>query len=371
MEPKKTRIAVYISSMQGGGAQRAILKTATGIAERGYHVDLVLAKATGPYMAEIPNNVHIVDLKARSVATSLPGLVRYLRQYQPVAMLSALNYVNIMAIIARKIAGVSTRLIISERNTVSISTKKFLRMRGRLFVPFLMKLAYPWADGIVAVSNGVREDLLQFLSIAPERVHVVYNPIITTELKAKATEHCVHQWFLPDQPPVLVAVGRLQPQKDFPLLINAFAQVRAKEKARLLILGEGPDHAALQSQVQAKGLADDVALPGFDANPYVYMKHAAAFVLSSQWEGLPGVLIEALYCETPVIATNCPSGPQEILDNGNYGRLVPVGDVGAMANAIQDALRGEIMRPPAQSWSPFTVDAVVDNYLQILVNNHA
>ena len=141
MEPKKTRIAVYISSMQGGGAQRAILKTATGIAERGYHVDLVLAKATGPYMAEIPNNVHIVDLKARSVATSLPGLVRYLRQYQPVAMLSALNYVNIMAIIARKIAGVSTRLIISERNTVSISTKKFLRMRGRLFVPFLMKLA--------------------------------------------------------------------------------------------------------------------------------------------------------------------------------------------------------------------------------------
>jgi glycosyltransferase involved in cell wall biosynthesis len=167
---------------------------------------------------------------------------------------------------------------------------------------------------------------------------------------------------------VILAVGRLQPQKDFPLLIEAFGRVRATRPARLLILGEGPDHTALQQQVDAAGLTADVALPGFDANPYAYMKQAAAFVLSSRWEGLPGVLIEALYCGTPLIATDCPSGPKEILANGAYGRLIPMREVTAMTAALQAALGGEIARPPADSWRPFELNTVVDKYLRLLVN---
>lgn len=371
MAQSNKRIAVFISSMQGGGAQRAILKTATGIADRGYDVDLVLARATGPYMKEIPHTINVVDLKARSVLRSLPALIRYLRRHQPVAMLSALNYVNIVAILARHFSGVSTRMVISERNTVSISTTKFLRMRGRLFVPFFMKRFYPWADAVVAVSHGVRTDLLQFLSIPTERVHVIYNPIITPELQQKAKTELEHPWFRDGEPPVILAVGRLQPQKDFPLLIEAFRRVRATVPARLIILGEGPDHEALQAQVNATGLSADICLPGFDANPYAYMKKAAVFVLSSRWEGLPGVLIEALYCGTPLVATDCPSGPKEILAGGSYGRLVPVGEVETMTMAIQDALQGNVERPPAESWRPFELDRVVDDYLRLLVNPHA
>jgi glycosyltransferase involved in cell wall biosynthesis len=361
------RIAIYISSMQGGGAQRATLKTARGIAERGYQVDLVLAHATGPYLAEVPPSINIVDLKAATVATSLPALVRYLRKERPVAMLSALNYVNVVAILARRLAGVPVRLVISERNTASISTKKFLRARGRLLVPFLMKRFYPWADAIVAVSKGVGDDLAHFLHLPSERIRVIYNPIITPELEAKAKAAVTHPWFTPGQPPVVLAVGRLQRQKDFPTLLRAFASVREKRASRLLIFGEGPDHGDLEKQKNALGLVNDVCLPGFETNPYAYMANAAAFVLSSQWEGLPGVLIEALYCGAPLVSTDCPSGPREILADGAYGRLVPIGDVEQMAGAIEAALAGAIARPPAHSWRPFAINQVVDEYLALLV----
>lgn len=361
------RIAIYISSMQGGGAQRATLKTACGIAERGYQVDLVLAHATGPYLAEVPPSINIVDLKAATVATSLPALVRYLRKERPVAMLSALNYVNVVAILARRLAGVPVRLVISERNTASISTKKFLRARGRLLVPFLMKRFYPWADAIVAVSKGVGDDLAHFLHLPSERIRVIYNPIITPELEAKAKAAVTHPWFAPGQPPVVLAVGRLQRQKDFPTLLRAFASVREKRASRLLIFGEGPDHGELEKQKNELGLANDVCLPGFETNPYAYMANAAAFVLSSQWEGLPGVLIEALYCGAPLVSTDCPSGPREILADGAYGRLVPIGDVDQMAGAIEAALAGAIARPPAHSWRPFAINQVVDEYLALLV----
>ena len=361
------RIAIYISSMQGGGAQRATLKTARGIAERGYQVDLVLAHASGPYLAEVPPSINIVDLKAATVATSLPALVRYLRRERPIAMLSALNYVNVVAILARRLAGVPVRLVISERNTASISTKKFLRARGRLLVPMLMKRFYPWADAIVAVSKGVGADLSQFLGLPDARIQVIYNPIITPELQAKAKAPVAHPWFAPGQPPVVLAVGRLQRQKDFPTLIRAFAKVREARASRLLIFGEGPDHAALETQKNELGLGADVGLPGFETNPYAYMTNAGAFVLSSQWEGLPGVLIEALYCGAPLVSTDCPSGPREILADGAYGRLVPIGDVDKMAGAIDAALTGAIARPPAHSWRPFEINQVVDDYLALLL----
>jgi glycosyltransferase involved in cell wall biosynthesis len=208
---------------------------------------------------------------------------------------------------------------------------------------------------------------MQTAGVPRERIAVIYNPIITPELQERVKIPLQHPWLESRRLPVVLAVGRLMPQKDFPTLIQAFAQVRRHHLARLLILGEGPDRLALEALVRELGLEQDISLPGFVANPYPYMARAALFVLSSRWEGLPGVLIEAMYCGVPLIATNCPSGPQEILKDGQYGQLVPVGNVAALTHAIEMALTGKVPRPPQESWRPFELQTIVNQYLQILV----
>lgn len=366
MSNRQKRVAFFISHMRGGGAQRATLKLAGGIAERGYAVDLVLAKAEGPFLSELPESVRLVDLKASRVLASTSALARYLKRERPTAMLSALDYVNIVALWARRLAGVSTRVVVSERNQLSLSSKHGSNVRARL-MPHFIKRFYPWADGIVAVSKGVADDLTLMTGLARERIAVIYNPIVTPELQERVKIPLQHPWLETGQPPVVLAAGRLKPQKDFPTLIQAFAQVRRNHLARLLILGEGPERLALEALVRELGLEQDVSLPGFVANPYPYMTRASLFVLSSRWEGLPGVLIEAMYCGVPLIATNCPSGPQEILKDGQYGQLVPVGETAALARAIEMALTAKVPRPPRESWLPFELKTIVKQYLKILV----
>ncbi len=366
MSNRQQRVAFFISHMRGGGAQRATLKLAAGIAERGYPVDLVLAKADGPFLNELPESVRLVDLKASRVLVSISALTRYLRHERPAAMFSALGYVNIIALWARRLAGVSTRVVVSERTQLSDSSKHGSNMRSRL-MPHFIRRFYPWADGIVAVSQGVADDLTQMTGLPRERIAVIYNPIVTPELQERVKNPLQHPWLESRQPPVVIAAGRLRPQKDFPTLIQAFAQVRRNHLARLMILGEGPERLALEALVRELGLEQDISLPGFVANPYPYMARAALFVLSSRWEGLPGVLIEAMYCGVPLVATNCPSGPQEILKDGQYGQLVPVGDVAALARAIEMALTGKVPRPPQESWLPFELQTIVNQYLQILL----
>jgi glycosyltransferase involved in cell wall biosynthesis len=204
-----------------------------------------------------------------------------------------------------------------------------------------------------------------------QRIQVIYNPIITPELRAKAQVPLEHPWFRPGHLPVILAVGRLTAQKDFRTLITAFAQVRKNRQARLLILGEGEERRALEMLAEQLGVESDVGLPGFVQNPYPYMCGASLFVLSSRWEGLPGVLIEALYCGVPLISMDCPSGPREILAKGQYGQLLPVGDVDALAQAIIATLNGKTQRAPRESWSLFEQDIIVDQYIKILLGTHA
>lgn len=368
MIESQKRLAVFIPNMYGGGAQRVTLNLARRLAECGYKLDLVLAKAEGPLMAEIPDSVRVVNLRAPRVLMSLPALVRYLRRERPLAMLAALNYVNIVALWAWRLAGGTTRLIVSERNTLSRAAHHALSHRGRL-MPQLIKRFYPWADGILAVSKGVADDLAKVAGIPREHIQVIYNPIVTPELHEKVRAPLDHPWFNPGQPPVLLAVGRLSPQKDFRTLIQAFAMVRETRRLRLLILGEGRERPTLEKQVRQLGLDQDISLAGFVANPYPYMAQASLFVLSSRWEGLPGVLIEALFCGAPIIATDCPSGPREILADGRNGQLVPVGDAIALAKAIGKSLDGQGPRPTAQSWQPFEMEAVVNQYVEMLLGS--
>lgn len=366
----KPRLAIFLPSLSGGGAERAMLNLAHGLAEYGCAVDLVLAQAKGPYLSDVHDSVRIVDLKALRVLTSLPALTRYLRREQPKALVSSLDFASIVALWARRLAGIPIRMLINEQNTISISAHKSIRRRERV-VPRLAKRFYPWADYVTGNSRGVADDLSQVTGLPRERIRVLYNPVVTPELQKKARMSLNHPWFEDGQLPVVLAVGRLTKQKDFPTLIRAFAQVHQARPARLLILGEGSERPALEALVNQLGLNDDVAMPGFVENPYPYMRRASLYVLPSRWEGLPTVLIEALYCGPPVIATDCPSGPREILADGRHGLLVPVGDVKALARAIESGLAGKASPPTDESWHPYSLEVVVDQYISLLLNGQA
>jgi glycosyltransferase involved in cell wall biosynthesis len=366
----KTKLAIFLPSLSGGGAERAMLNLAHGLAEYGCAVDLVLVQARGPYLSEVQDSVRIMDLKASRVLTSLPALARYLRREQPAALVSSLDFASVVALWARRLAGIPTQVLINEQNTISISAHNSVRRRERM-VPRLAKRFYPWADHVTGNSQGVADDLSQVTGLPRERIRVLYNPVVTPELREKAQASLNHSWFEAGQPPVVLAVGRLTQQKDFPTLIRAFAQVHRVRPTRLLILGEGPDRPALEALANQLGLDGDVAMPGFVENPYAYMRRASLYVLPSRWEGLPTVLIEALYCGPPVIATDCPSGPREILAGGQHGLLVPVGDVTALTKAIESGLAGQIPLPTDESWHPYSLEVVVDQYISLLLNGHA
>jgi len=332
------KIAIFLPSLRGGGVERAMLTLAKGLAERGLNIDLVLAQAEGPYLAQVPPELNIVNLQAPRVLSSLPNLIHYLRQERPTALLSAMDHANIVALWARYLSGVSKRLVVTTHNTLSLSIKNSSNRTSQL-MPFLIRHFYPWADEIVAVSKGVADDLTLTTGLPREKIQVIYNPVVTPGMLKEAQTPLDHPWFASGEPPVILAVGRLTKQKDFPTLIRAFSLVQQQYRARLMILGEGEERPLLNRLIQELGLENGVTMPGFVSNPYAYMSRAAVFVLSSAWEGLGIVLIEALAVGTPVVSTNCQSGPSEILDNGKYGRLIPVGDIQAMAKAILNTLQ--------------------------------
>lgn len=341
MVPKENdAILVFLPSLSGGGAERVMVTLANGFFRNGHPVDLVLAKEDGPYVNEVASGVRIIDLKASRVMTALTGLVRHIRATRPSVVFSTQSHANLVAVWASRLALVPIRVVIREANTASKSATNSLTLRGR-FLPFLMRRFYPWADVVVAPSQGVLDDLRRNFDLPAEKVRLLYNPSISDELLVRAEAPLIHPWFESGQPPVLLGVGRLTRQKDFSTLIRAFARVRQQKKMRLMILGEGEERGALETLSRELGVADQVSLPGFVANPFNYMRRAALFVLSSAWEGLPNVLIQAMACGVPVIAADCPSGPAEILQNGEFGTLVPVGDVAALVSAIDAALEQE------------------------------
>ena len=358
-------IAFFLPSVRGGGAQRVVVNLVQGITERGLPVDLVLAAADGVFLSQLPAAARVVDLRAGRLVRSLGPLIRYLRRERPRYLISSMSHANLIALWAAKLAGRGTPVMVTVHNTMSQSTGHAGNL-GRLLEPVLLRAFYPWAASIVAVSGGSADDLARTSGLPRGRVKVVYNPVITPSMMALARQAPDHPWLAPGQPQVVLGVGRLTKQKDFPTLVRAFAAVRQRLPARLIILGEGEERTALEALTRELGVADDVALPGFRDDAMAYMARAALFVLSSAWEGLPTVLIEALAAGTQVISTDCPSGPREILQDGRLGALVPVGDAAALSGAMLEALRRPAGTPPADALAPFTRDAAVDRYLQLI-----
>lgn len=360
-------IAIYLPSLRGGGAERAMVTLANGFAGRGLKVDLVLARAEGPYLSEVSSGVRVVDLQSRRVLSSLPALVRYLREERPLAMLSALSHANVIAIMACLLSRVTVRLVVSERSNLSMSSSKPQNWRARIVLP-LVRMGYRKAGGVVAVSRGVADDLAKTIDLPRDRISVVYNPVVTPELIRKSEMPLSHPWLGEGRPPVILGVGRLTRAKDFATLIRAFARVHAQRECRLVILGEGELRGELEQLVTSLGIQDSVQLPGFSENPFAWMSRVRLFVLSSQWEGLPNVLIQAMACGAAVVSTDCPSGPDEILEGDKWGRLVPVGDVEALAVAIAVTLDTPQERLPdvRQRAGDFAQELAVDGYLKVL-----
>jgi glycosyltransferase involved in cell wall biosynthesis len=231
----------------------------------------------------------------------------------------------------------------------------------------MMRRFYPRADTVIAVSRGVARDVATLAGIPLDRIHVVPNPVVTAELLTMAAAAVDHPWFAPGAPPVIVGAGGLRRQKDFPTLLRAFARIRRQKLLRLVVLGEGRQRGRLESLAKELGIADDFSLPGFVTNPYAYMSKSSLFVLSSLWEGSPNVLTEALAVGTPVVATDCESGPREILQGGRYGALVPVGDVDALARAMGETLDNPLDSGALRSASePYTLEASTVKYLAAL-----
>lgn len=362
------KVSVFAPSLVGGGAERVLVTLANAFAMRGYNVDLVLATAVGPYLEDVSSSVRMIDLRAGRIMRAIIPLARYLRREQPDAMLSALGHANVAAIIAKIISRSSTRLVVSEHTTVSPGGGG-----GQTFIArvnwLLMRLLYPGADGICTVSKAASKGLARSINMRLEDVQTIYNPFDLALIARQAAQPLDDAWLGENDVPVLLAAGRLNDEKDYPTLIRAFSQLRERRKARLLILGEGPLRAELERLAQNYGLTDDdLRMPGFARNPYAYMARCSVFVLSSRREGLPTVLIEAMTCGAPVVSTNCPSGPDEILEGGRWGQLVPVGDVAGLARALEFVLDVPTEQLPdvRMRAEDFEQEKAVDAYLQIL-----
>jgi glycosyltransferase involved in cell wall biosynthesis len=364
--PQPKRIALFLPQLAGGGAERSILNLAEAILDRGIAVDLVVAHPGGELVSRVPAGVRLVSLNASSTAAGIPKLTRYLKTERPDTIMSALDHANIAAQIAVRLSGSRARSVISIRNTFSAESALRKSLKRRIEA-VLAKRLYPGADAILSVSDGAAEDVARFLGIPRERITVTHNPVVSDHLFRQAAEPVDHPWFVPGAPPVILAAGRLSDQKDYPTLIRAFAAARRNSGARLVILGDGERRADLEALIHSLGLHGDVLLPGFVHNPYAYMAKAFVFVLSSRHEGLPGVLIQALACGCPVIATDCPSGPREILEGGRFGALVPVGDEAALSSALRASLLAPRQTPSPESWAPFTFERSTQRYLDMLI----
>jgi len=375
------RVAILMSARQITSRERMFLDLAARLAERGTRVDILAAGPSPELRAAVqpPLELHDIDpawvrrsgLRLPHVVrmySSVPGLAGYLRRVRPDVLFATSIPPNLVALGGKRLAGGPTRIVVRHSNALRIrGSPRYGSVRRRprdWLVPHL----YPKADAVVAVSSGVADNLRALAPLAPGRLHTIENGVPLDHITELAAEPLEHPWFRPGAPAVLLAVGRLVRKKNHPTLLRALASVREQREVRLVILGDGPERARLERLIEHLGLRDAVLLPGFASNPFAWMARADLFVSSSISEGMASALIEALACGCPVVATDCPSGPAEILQGGEFGRLVPVGDVDALAAAIAKGLDQAPARDRLRARAAeLSCEVAVGRYLDLLM----
>ena len=361
------RIALVVPRLAGGGIASVVLVIARGLADRGHAVDLVVFNRSGELDGRVPRDVRLVDLDTRKLAVALPKLVAYLKRARPGLVIAASWYAVLVALAAKRFCCPGIRVWVRQDNVYSIQVAH-ARGKNRAVLRAI-RLLLPSAERIVAVSTGVAEDLQRHAPRIAARVRVVPNPVPHDDIAAMAAAAPGHPWFDDPDVPVILSAGRLVGQKDFSTLIRAFAEVAKSRPARLVILGEGRERDALAGLVRELGIGHVVALPGFVANPFAWMARARVFAVSSITEGLSMVLVEAMACGTPVVSTDCPHGPREVLEDGRWGLLVPVGDAEALATAILETLRDPLPADgPVSRSRAFSVEACIGRHVELMAD---
>ncbi len=338
-----------------GGISSYILTIAKALSNLSFNVELISfypnsSKILNEYMFD---GIELTIINGVKRKNAIKNLYKHYKKESPKCIIAAGQRSNIIASNISYAFDYNIPVYLSVHNTFKndLNRLNFIRRKYKIYQ---LHKAYSRAEGIIAVSQGVAEDIVKYIRTSRKKIKVIYNPVPIQDIIKKANANLDHPWFLPGQPPVVLGVGRLVPQKDFQTLLNAFNLIRKNRKCRLLILGEGPERSKLEKMTIRMDLENDVSLPGFVENPFNFMRHASIFVLSSAWEGFGLVVVEALACNTPVVATNCPSGPAEILAHGRYGHLVPVHDEYSMAKAIEMVLDNDCTHnDPAQALKKF------------------
>lgn len=367
-------LSFYIPNLIVGGAEQVTLNIVNGLFQRGYDVELVLSHPHGKLRSEIDSGVPVVALgesrvPIAGIVAHIPRLVAYLDENQPDALISQVTHANVVCLMAGRLASAETRIVPTEHNAFDVEPPESIKSQilRRLAVRVL-----PTADELIAVSQGVADSLVTKTGLQTDDVHVLHNPIDIEGVRERATNPVDHRWIEDDELDVVLFVGRLHPQKDLETWLRAFARVhQSNPDTRAVIAGQGPLQEDLTDTATKLGIEDVVSIPGYVDNPYRFMHQASVFLLSSRFEGLPTVLIEAMACGCPIVSTDCPSGPAEILDNGEYGRLTPVGNVDAIATAVEqtleDPVESSILSQQADDFAPGVVldeyERFIDAYL--------
>ncbi len=358
------RIAILTHDLEGGAFTTLGTALAQGFQELGVECDLVILNPSDAVIARY-SHLNVVSLHVARTSGSLGAVVRYLRDRRPDVLLPMPWYFNIVAIWAKYLARVPTQVLIGEHNIISLEAGIEYRHQLRLrFLPVLMRWTYPYGQGLIGVCQDTLTDLHQTLKIAtriPERV--IHNPLNVEQVQRLAQEPLDHLWFEENAVPVILTTARLAKQKNLDQLIRAFALVRQRLDARLLILGEGPLRPDLEQLCRTLNLESQVAMPGYIENPYRFMARCGVFVLASAWEGCPIALEEALACKTAIVVTDAPGGAKEVVVDGQCGRVVPHGNLEALAQALVTVLTDTKLR---QSFQKHAGDRAWDfHYLPI------
>lgn len=361
--------ALYLPSLAGGGSERVTLTLANGLAERGVSVEILLGRSGGDLQPEVPEGIPVVDLGTRDRLSAVRAVSSYLHRRQPRIIYTAMYRAAPTIVFGALLSRTDTITAVEIENPLGRINRS-----GGVVRSTLHRIGLTWvlrrADLVLPVSEGVQRDLVNYLPIRVGDMPIIYNPVDVERIVGRSRESLddplASVFDSTDGRPVVMGMGRLCPQKDFVTLIRAFHELRRSVDAHLVILGEGEERANLESLITRLNLEEDVHLPGFVQNPYRYLARSGVFGLSSLWEGFGNVLVEALALGVPVVSTDCPGGPSEILGDGRWGRLVPVGDVVPLAEALRKTLAADHEPEPLKDRAEdFSVDAIVPAYLDV------
>lgn len=370
------RIAIVLGALLPGSRERVIVELAERLANAGAAVDLLIPGASPSSMLKPGSSIRIRDIglpltgglpNIVRIALSSPLIAAYLRRKLPDAVLSLSIPPNLATLAAERLSDLDLPVVIRQSNVIRIDGSSRYGHVDRRPRDRLIRSLYRDADAIIAVSEGVADNLRQLIDGDRNRIETIANGVLVERIDRLAAAPSPHRWLDDHRVPVVVAVGRLVRKKDYPTLLGALAKLRARRDVRLIILGEGPKRRSLQKLCHSLHLDDAVALPGRVENPFAYLSRASLYALSSTFEGMPSALIEALVCGCPVVSTDCPSGPSEILDDGCFGRLVPIGDIEGLADAMYRSLAERPLRDRQRARGlTFSAEKTIDGYLAVL-----